>query len=616
MLILGVFSLLQITLLPGLIALRLIQFRGTFWQKALYTFALSLLINYCSAFLLVILHLYSRPVVLTLFAAQTIFVIWLYRNDLRRPLLEIPQTLWDRGSSAIAGLFQPSDDDRFDSKDLIHHIFLLITLASLILALDRIWWAWGIYLHNVGSVFDAWDAVFSWNRWAGVWFGGRIPTDTRFYPQLIPVNWSLTYLFIGNSNLQFFAKSIMPLFVLGIFLQLFDLGISLRQCGFFIAIILLRAMFVRFTEAEIYNGYVDIAVAFFGLLPIYTIAKAQATKLDSDRHLLWIMGLFFAAAATVTKQAGVYIFALYPFLVYILLLRPEYGNRLTPIIWKDILTWGGSAAIIPVTWYGLKLITIYQGADVSEVLGNANTSAQVYGHVGLTAQIVLALQHFGMYLILFPVIVLAFPLLSSLVRWLFFLIILPFPILWSVLASYDFRNLAMFFPVFALAGGLALEAIFLVSLRLLKKARIEKWKSVLIPLFAMVVLAAFAFLYSTSHIRAADMAARQEVFSPSLNRELRHLYADNPNMLILTNYPVGYILGHEKSQISFWYTDPGEFERLMQNEEITHLLVPTTGVHIEIKDRIEQLVNDGRLTFIMQDKGSSVIPYRLYKINR
>lgn len=616
MLILGIFSLLQITALPGLITLRLIQFRGTFWQRVLYTFALSLLINYCLVSLLAPLHLYARPIVLTLFAAQAIYAVWLYRSDLRRPLLEISQTLWDQGRLAIAGLFHSTDDAQSNSKDLVHLVLLLLTLISLIIAADRIWWAAGIYFHNLGSVFDAWDAVFSWNRWAGVWFDGRIPTDTRFYPQLIPVNWSLTYVFIGDSNLQLFAKSIMPLFILGIFLQLFDLGISLRQTGFFIAIILLRAMFVRFTEAEIYNGYVDITVAFFGLLPIYTIARAQKTKLDTERHTLWILGFFFAAAATVTKQAGVYIFILYPFLVYILLLRPKYGSQLTPTVWRDVLTWGASAALIPLTWYGLKLITIYQGADVSEIMGNANTSAQVYGNVGLASQVIHALQHFGTYLILFPLIFFLLPLLPSLVRWLFFLFILPFPVLWAVLASYDFRNLTIFFPIFALASGLALEAIFLVSLRLLKKASIEKWMFALIPLASLVFLFILGFLYPTSHIRTVDKTARQEVFSPSLNRELQHLFSDNPNLMILTNYPVGYILEHEKSQITFWYTDPGEFERLMQNKKITHLLVPTTGVHAVIKDQIEQWVNEGRLTFVMQDKGSSVIPYRLYKINQ
>ncbi|NUQ85361.1 MAG: hypothetical protein HUU11_11660 [Anaerolineales bacterium] len=112
------------------------------------------------------------------------------------------------------------------------------------------------------------------------------------------------------------------------------------------------------------------------------------------------------------------------------------------------------------------------------------------------------------------------------------------------------------------------------------------------------------------------MTARQELFSPSLNRELRRLFADNPNTLILTNYPVEYVLGLENSQVFFWYADGREFERLMQNENITHLLVPSTADNIEIWNLIEKWVNEGYLTFILQDQGSSVIPYRLYAIKR
>jgi len=617
MYIFGILSLVQIVFLPGLISLRLIRFRGSFWQGAIYTFALSLLINYCMVFFLAILNLYSRSIIMVLFAAQVIWVIQLYWKDLNTPLLDIFQYLWDKSISALAGLFPSPEDDLSRSQKAAHYTFIIFTLISLIFALDRLWWIIGIFLHNIGTVFDGWDAVYSWNRWAETWFSGKIPLDSRFYPQLVPTNWSLTYMFMGESTVQLFAKSIMPVFAIGILLQFFDLGITLRQPGFLVAIILSRALLVRFIGTGISNGLTDTAAAFFALLPFYTILKAQALKTESEQHLLWMLGFFFAAASAVTKQAGVYIFILYPLLVYIVLLRPSYGNRLNPIIWRGILTWGAFAAFLPVLWYGFKLILISKGIDSSEVLANASYSAQLYGNVSYLTQIIHALRRFvGVYLILFPLIFCTLHLLPSLVRWLFVLFILPFPAIWAMMASYDTRNLAIVLPILALASGLSIEAIVRLLSRLFILARIEKWTSALVPIAALAGLFVLGYLYPDSRIRADDMAARQEIFSPSLNLELRHLISDNPRALILTNYPVAYVLGRESSQVTFWYTDAQEFERLMQNDKITYLLVPSVGVNTQISDQIEQWVHNGYLSFVLQDKGSSVIPYKLYVIRR
>jgi len=616
MFILGVLSLVQIIFLPGLISLRLIRFRGTFWQGVIYTFALSLLINYCMVFLLAAFHLYSRPSILIFFAAQVIWAVWLYRKNWQRPLLDIFEDVWGKSISALADLFPFPKDDLSRSEKAAHYAFILFTLISLIFALDRTWWFVQAFLNNLGTVFDGWDAVYQWNRWAEVWFSGKIPLDSRFYPQLVPINWSLTYMFMGGSTVQLFAKSMMPLFAIGILLQFFDLGLTLQQPGFFVAIILSRSLFVRFIESGLTNGYADTAAAFFVLLPLYTIFKVSATKTESEQHLSWILGFFFAAAAAVTKQPGVYIFILYPFLVYAFLLHPNAGNRINSPTWHSMLTWGAVAALIPLIWYGFKFVLVARGIDSSEVLANAGYAAGAYGNAGLISQIVRSLQRFGAYLILFPLILFALPWLPSLIRWLFFLFILPFPILWAVMASYDTRNLAIVLTALALAGGLAIELIVHFLLKLSMLARIEKWNFVLVPAALIVLLFVLAHYYPDTRIQAIDMTARQNVFSQSLNKELRHLVLDDPNTLILTNYPVAYVLGHDNSQVSFWYTDPKEFQRLMQNDKITHLLVPSTGVDARITNQIEQWTQDGQLTFVLQDKGSSVIPYKLYAVMR
>jgi hypothetical protein len=545
-----------------------------------------------------------------------LWVVWLYREVLQKPLLDIFQNLWNRSVSALAALFSSPNDDIASGQKAVHYIYLVFTLIALAFALDRMWWAWGIFLDNFGTVFDGWDAVYSWNRWAGVWFDGDFPLDSRFYPQLIPANWSLTYMFLGETTVQMFAKSIMPLFVLGIFLQLFDLGVSLRQPGFFVGIVLFRSLIVRFIGVEINNGYVDTAAAFFALLPFYTIFKAQAAKTEPERLNLWALGFFFAAAASVAKQPGVLIVPVYLILAYILLLRPNRDGQLGQNIRRSMLMQTTIAMLVPLSWYGYKLFVIYQGVDESEVLLNAAYAAQAHGNVGLAMQVIQAVRNFGVYLVLFPLILITLPLLPPLIRWLFVLLILPFPIVWALMASYTTRNLAIVLPILAVASGLAVEALVRLVSKLSIQLQIGKWRFALFPAALSILLLVMATSYPENRIRTEDMAARQEVFSPSLNREMQRLFSEDPDAQILTNYPVEYISGVENSQVSFLYTDANEFARMIQNREITHLLVPSTGVNAEILSRIEQLVADGRLTFLLQDQGSSVIPYRLYVIKR
>lgn len=616
MFLLGIFSLMQVILLPGLIGLHLLRFQGTLLQRVVYTFALSLLINYCVVFVLTALSLHSRILILLLFVVQAIWLIWLYWADWRLPLIDVFRHAWDDITSALARLFHSPPHGASAHQQAVRYAFLLFTLISLFFALDRAWWFFKVFLDNLGTVFDGWDSVYSWNRWARAWFNGGIPLDSRFYPQLVPVNWSLTYIFIGDSTVQLFANSIMPIFAIGILLQFFDLGISLQKPGFFVGIILLRSLFVRFVGTAVNNGYVDTAMAFFALLPFYTLWKAQSAKTESERRVLWILGFFFAAAAAITKQAGVYIFLIYPFLVYMLLLRTHYGYRLSLPIWRDVLFWMSISALIPLLWYGLKFLLIFQGIDSSEVLGNANISAQAYGNVAVLSQIFQSLQKLGVFLLLLPLILFTLPLLPPLVRWLFFLFLLPFPILWSVMASYDTRNLAPWLPILALSGGLAIESVFCYALTGLARIKIEKLAFNLVPIVLITSLFVLASLYPDSRIHAIDMAARQSVFSPSLNRELHGIYANNPNTLILTNYPVSYITGLDSIQISCAYTDVREFERLMQNNKISHLLVPSVGVNPEITKQIEQWVEENKLIFVFQDKGSSIILFKLYAVKR
>src|SRR3990172_11279363 len=84
MLLLGVLSVLQLTLLPGLLLIRLFPGKRSLIQQFAYLFLLSLLANYGAVLLLVTVGLYLRPVVLALFALECAALAWLNRDQLKK----------------------------------------------------------------------------------------------------------------------------------------------------------------------------------------------------------------------------------------------------------------------------------------------------------------------------------------------------------------------------------------------------------------------------------------------------------------------------------------------------------------------------------------------------
>ena len=80
------------------------------------------------------------------------------------------------------------------------------------------------FILNIGKVFNVWDTIFSWNRWAVDWSYNQFPALTYEYPQILPANWSLSYVIMQNKEVQAFTKAIMSLFSLFTILLFFDLA--------------------------------------------------------------------------------------------------------------------------------------------------------------------------------------------------------------------------------------------------------------------------------------------------------------------------------------------------------------------------------------------------------
>lgn len=611
MLLLGILAFLQITLIPGVIILKVLNFHGTILQRIIYAFALSLMASYFLVILLTTIHMYNQTTLGLLIIGEMVWLIRLYKEELRLPFFGVLQNQIEMTRETINAIFAPGMDKETSNDAPQNPLNVLLAIILLVLAFAGVVWAVRIFIGNLGSVFDEWDAVVSWNRWALNWASGQIPLDSGVYPQLIPANWSLTYVLIGDTIVQAFAKGIMPLFAVFILLSLFDLGLESRSFGFFISGIFAQLLLKKFLGAEITNGYVDVALAFFSMLAIHALIMAgnASNALLSDRYLL--LGAIFAAGAAVTKQPGLYIFALYPVLFYVHVLRladPKLKTSLKKYLVPFLLV-----SLIPLSWYAFKQVHTFLTMESLNLQEYFDVTANTYGNIGFTAQIIAALSLFEKYLLLFVFIIAGLPLLSPFYRALTILVILPYPFIWAWIAGYDTRNLAIFVPVFALTAGVALQELYIFAIKVLERTPFFRMKNYFIPVIFLVVVIAGSLAIPSSRLVEQQTQLQKLIFSPSKNAQIYALIErEGPATKILTNYPVRFLPGLDNNQVLFGFQNLESFIALAEGPEIHYVFFTPSRTSDEIQDYIEGKINAGDYEVVFVDK--EWIPYNMIRI--
>lgn len=607
MFLFGILAFLQITLIPGAIILKALNFQGTIIQRMAYAFALSLIASYILVFFLTAIHLYNQAVIFIVLGGELIGLAWLYKKEIREPFFEILQKQIENLKHGVHSFLAPDTEQK--SSNAIHTLLTMILLA---LALTGVLWTVRIFISNIGSVFDAWDAVVAWNRWALNWASGQIPLDSGLYPQLIPANWSLTYVMLGSTIVQAVAKGIMPLFAVLTLLSLFDLGLETKRFGFFISGILAQLLFKKFLAAEITNGYVDVAVAFFGLLAIHALVKTGNTKDISYSNQYLLLGGIFAAGAAVTKQPGLYIFVLYPVLAYIHVVR--HTDTKLKSIFKKYLIPLALVSLIPLSWYVFKQAHFMLNIEDFYIQEYFDVTSNTYGNVGIAQRIVSAFSNFDKYLILFVIILTATPLLAPLYRALALFVVIPYPFLWVWVASYDTRNLAIFIPIFALTAGIAAQEIYSFLIRFLERTSFFRIKNlpILVFLFITVILGSLAL--PSERIAEQQIQLQKLIFSPTKNEKIYALIEqDGPDTKILTNYPVQYLPGLKNNQVQFGFKNFESFLEMVEDPSIRYIFFPA-ATSSKIKSYLEDKINDGEYELVFDDK--EWISYKMVRIDR
>jgi hypothetical protein len=468
MALLGLLSLVQILFLPGYLLLRAARVGTGVVATSVLSFALSLVVNHVLVAGLVVLGIYRPNVVYGVFALEFGFLLALVRRRLRMNVAETAATsrLQIRECfRAIVGAGRVAEGPSSPRSGKPGRAgFLRLTIVIAAVAVIG-----GFALAGVaqtGQIFEQWDAVVSWNRWAVDWAANRLPHATSIYPQLLPTNISLTYVFMRSSQVWVFAKAFQFVFCLMLLVAMLDLARIEGRFGYVPGVLVTYGLLVAILRYRMLSsGYVDVPLAFFAFVAVYALMLARNAPEARDRTRYVLLGALLAAGAALTKQNGLYIAAVYPLLAWQLVGggAPARSTRLpiSPSPHLPIVALSLLLVLIVSPWYLYKLHDIQAGRD-----DNNTTLLFTDFHEGrdlperlwhACGMIVEATTPLGAALVLLAI---AVSLGDRTQRRLLAVLVAPLGLIWALAFSYDLRNLAAIVPFVGAAAGMGLSRIF------------------------------------------------------------------------------------------------------------------------------------------------------------
>lgn len=606
MMILGLLGIIQICLLPGLLADCLIKPNTRIIPRLAAIFVISLLMNYLLVIILVSLKIYISAVLYTIVFGECSAIIYLHKSDIipvfKLSLADITQFSFKNGQSLLIS--------KINEYDKINIIALLCWLSGLILLSHFL----TMFCSNIGHVFMGWDSIVSWNRWAVEFYSNKYPIKTYHYPQLLPANWSVIYVIAGYP-LQYFPKAVMPLFLIFLIIITFDLASSFRNVSYVIASIGLMFLYMRVFFTNFMDGSADVPVSVISFLSYVFLIYASSDKNTYKQKLSYIAyAAVCASAAGVVKQAGLFTTVFFIILFWILIkkriliLRGSDAKKITILYLLAVL-------IIDVTIYSYIEWRIHSGADMSEL--DVFVSQGLYGTFCHFRTVLITLKAFANQVtysasVIIFITVLISVIKNSMYRYFFMLIALPYFIIWVMFYSYDFRNTSVTIPYLAFGIGYGVGYIcqYLIHRPLIAKIRTGY--------VLLAAAAAFAFVlslfFSSGRLIENQNNALKYSVLPSLNMKLYEYDRTNHiKGLIATDYQIvghlpllseHYILEH------FDFKDDKQYEIYADNKKnpnINYFLFRYDILTERIRSDIDSLIKNGQLKILFQQDGYTFI---------
>ena len=568
MLSLHLIAFAQTCFLPGFTILYLL-YRKHLQLETMFTFsfALSLIFNYILVFILAFVGIFVRPAVLGVVLLEVVVLFLLVLLRRRSGLSPV------RPFVEYCAALRPSFSNDAASHGWVERGITVVALLCLLRLLL-------MAFHNVGNIFQGWDAVVSWNRWAVAFAQNAVPTDSFHYPLLIPANWSLTYVITGTTW-QFLPRAIMPGFLILMVLTQLLMGLRHRNSAYSIAGIIFSFVFTKFRWTD---GFVDLPVAFFSWAAIFCVMQATEQGIPRDKaNRLVLLGTLFALGSGVTKQSGLFMVVSYP--LVLLLLDPQ--NTIVPKdrVLRFIITYVLLAVAIDAPFYVFAEYNIAHSKNSSEiayVIGNLSL------HSGRTylARIVPSLRDYaglfrGAYFFLPLSCAVIYACWHRAQRVLALTIFLPYWLLWAVLFSYDTRNAALSVPIFAMLAGDGMDRLIakLKTAPQLKKGLRSRTKYAALVICG--VLAGGGLFFAEGHFNKEQIGKKhlekeERIGVSDLDKSMYDYFEHNGiSGMVLTDYQYfGFLPVLSEHYRHMFSTDSDSIEKLKAADVSFILLTP------------------------------------------
>lgn len=622
--------------LPGALLLRVLKLRLGPVGTPVACLAFSGLANYLFVLVATACGVFNHTAALLFVGAELAFAAWLLRNSWRElfasDLLQRASVTAGKAWNGLSAFIEESKAPKALSLAALAAAFAAVGIALLHIA------------DSAGTIFDAWDAVLSWNRWATGWLAGSYPEWTNGYPQLVPTNWALCYMIQGD-NLQFVPKLCVGLYELGLILAMADIALLLRSTGLMAAAPLLSWL-LRNVEIGRFGGDVDLAVTFMAFSAFHLLVRCSKAETPESFKRLLLAASLLAAATAATKQAGLFLFVMIVPLAWILLREPlrKFGFDMNFRI-RAILIHLGLAILIAAPCYICAKYMVMQGRDKYKVkfviediyggrgyveraiisskmfllrleLGNHDIPGARWTHVKMDQGLSGFVEFFKPYRALtacvatLTILLLALGARSGpLGLWPLLLLAAPFTLIWALMYCYDLRNLSSALPFLALSLGLGLE-------RLLSKAAL--WRGWLLAALALIGLTYLATsIFTAENLQKNHETLEMRIGEPRLNAKIYEYHEKNPiKSRIATDYEFVHYLPGMKGSLRYQEfsgqtkKEEGLYFEALHDPTVGFMLVPNYTMP-SVKEDIRKRIESGEMERIFHE-----FSYMLIKINR
>jgi len=486
------------------------------------------------------------------------------------------------------------------------------------------------FFSNLGKVFNVWDAIFSWNRWAVDWSTNQLPVLTYEYPQLLPANWSLSYVIIQNTDVQAFAKAIMPLFSIFTTLLFFDLAKKKNNLAYFMGLIIYGLILYSLYRQFITSGYVDIAVSFFAFLSFYVYVYNKKEEFGIQNIILITI---FACAAAITKQSGliVLLFATVYDIWYLYKNKKQLSKK---VFLKVIILLIFIILIVVFLWYLIKEIQIVSGVDLSSIKYCIH---DIYKGDNLIQRLNNVIQKYFIsrsiperIISIFMSFFLLLGLFKKESRWILIIFIYPFILIWCFFFSYDHRNLAVLLPFLAYSSAFGInffiEKVYkiwpglkkIMNFKLMYNFEKESFYvnfrkyNIFLTIIAIFLVLILSFTINDNSIIEQQLSLQRQLGYPALN-DLIYKYKNEKGIegQIITDYWHLGLLPEFKdssrriafpgvdcnSNVLAIFYDNDPFDKISSD---TNYLLLSNRLSEEILEKINKKIIDGEYNLIFE----------------